>query len=83
MKKMMQQMNRGGLFSKLARGAMGGLGGGLGGLLGGGGMGGLGGGLGGLLGGGAANDFDNDYEETKDNLAKRLKKKKRHKKKKR
>src|SRR6187549_510092 len=37
MKKMMQQMNRGGLFSKLARGAMGGLGGGLGGLLGGGG----------------------------------------------
>ena len=51
MKKMMQQMNRGGLFSKLAGKAMGGLGGGLGGLLGG-GMGGLGGGLGGLLGGG-------------------------------
>jgi hypothetical protein len=55
---------------------MGGLGGGLGGLLGGGGM---PGGLGGLFGGGgAAEDFDNDYEETKDNLAKRLKKKKRH-----
>src|SRR5215203_1411580 len=81
MKKMMQQMNRGGLFSKLARGAMGGLGGGLGGLLGGGG--GMPGGLGGLFGGGGGGqeDFDNDYEETKDNLAKRLKKKKRHKKK--
>jgi hypothetical protein len=37
--------------------------------------------LGGLFGGGGAEDFDNDYEETKDNLAKRLKKKKRHKKK--
>jgi len=35
MKKMMQQMNRGGLFSKLAGKAMGGLGGGLGGMLGG------------------------------------------------
>lgn len=78
MKKMMAQMNRGGLFSKLAGKAMGGLGGGLGGLLGGGGMGGLGGLLGG---GGGQEDFDNDYEETKDNLAKRLKKKKRHKKK--
>ena len=75
MRKMMQQMNRGGLFSKLAGKAMGGLGGGLGGLLGGGGMGSL------FGGGGAAEDFDNDYEETKDNLAKRLKKKKRHKKK--
>ncbi len=78
MKKMMQQMNRGGLFSKLAGKAMGGLGGGLGGLLGG-GMGGLGGLLGG---GGSGNDFDNDYEETKDNLSKKLKKKKRHKKRK-
>ena len=37
----MSQMNRGGLLSKLAGKAMGGLGGGLGGLLGGGGMGGL------------------------------------------
>ncbi|HEY0428275.1 MAG TPA: signal recognition particle protein [Pyrinomonadaceae bacterium] len=78
MKKMMQQMNRGGLFSKLAGKAMGGLGGGLGGLLGG-GMNGLGGMFGG--GGGADEDFDNNYEETKDNLSKRLKKKKRHKKK--
>ena len=77
MKKMMQQMNRGGLFSKLAGKAMGGMGGGLGGLLGG-GM----GGLGGMFGGGAADeDFDNNYEETKDSLTKRLKKKKRHKKK--
>ena len=81
MKKMMSQMNRGGMLSKLAGKAMGGLGGGLGGLLGGGGM---GGGLGGLLGGGGSgNDFDNDYEETKDNLSKKLKKKKRHKKKRR
>lgn len=79
MRKMMQQMNRGGLFSKLAGKAMGGMGGGLGGLLGGGG---LGGGLGSLFGGGGGQEeFDNDYEETKDNLAKRLKKKKRHKKK--
>ncbi len=78
MKKMMQQMNRGGLFSKLAGKAMGGLGGGLGGLMG------SGGGLGGLLGGmgnGSAEEFDNDYAESKDSLSKRLKKKKRHKKK--
>lgn len=79
MKKMMQQMNRGGLLSKLAGKAMGGLGGGLGGLLGGG----MGGGLGGLFGGGSDADFDNNYEETKDSLSKKLKKKKRHKKKKR
>lgn len=81
MKKMMQQMNRGGLFSKLAGKAMGGLGGGLGGLMGGGG-----GGLGGLLGGGTGNgdapDFDNSYEEQTDSLAKKLRKKKRHKKRK-
>ncbi len=75
MKKMMSQMNRGGLLSKLAGKAMGGLGGGLGGLLGG------GGGLGGMFGGGGQEEFDNDYEETKDSLSKRLKKKKRHKKK--
>ncbi|MGC2236588.1 MAG: signal recognition particle protein [Pyrinomonadaceae bacterium] len=79
MKKMMQQMNRGGLFSKLAGKAMGGMGGGLGSLLGG-GMNGLSGLLGGG-GGGADEDFDNNYEETKDSLSKRLKKKKRHKKK--
>ncbi len=77
MKKMMAQMNRGGLFNKLAGKAMGGLGGMMGG-------GGLGGGLGGLLGGmngGATEDFDNNYEGTKDSLSKRLRKKKRHKKK--
>jgi signal recognition particle subunit SRP54 len=80
MKKMMQQMNRGGLFSKLAGKAMGGLGGGLGGLMGGGG--GLGGLLSGMGDGGATEDFNNNYEETTDSLAKKLKKKKRHKKRK-
>jgi signal recognition particle subunit SRP54 len=74
MKKMMSQMNRGGLLSKLAGKAMGGLGGGLGGLLG-------GGGLGGMFGGGGQEEFDNGYEETKDSLSKKLRKKKRHKKK--
>lgn len=78
MKKMMQQMNRGGLFSKLAGKAMGGLGGGLGGLMGGGG--GLGGLLGGMGAGGDAPDFSNNYEEQTDSLSKKLKKKKRHKK---
>lgn len=76
MKKMMQQMNRGGLFSKLAGKAMGGMGGGLGSL--------MGGGLGGLFGGGGNGDapeFDNSYDEQTDSLAKKLKKKKRHKKK--
>ncbi|MCU1290670.1 MAG: signal recognition particle subunit (srp54) [Acidobacteria bacterium] len=80
MKKMMAQMNRGGLFSKLAGKAMGGLGGGLSGLLGGGGMDGLGGMFGG--GSGSNEEFDNNYDETRDSLAKRLKKKKRHKKRK-
>jgi signal recognition particle subunit SRP54 len=79
MKKMMQQMNRGGLFSKLAGKAMGGLGGGLGGLMGG-GLGGLLGGMGGN--GGETEDFGNNYEEQTDSLAKKLKKKKRHKKRK-
>lgn len=75
MRKMMQQMNRGGLLGKLAGRAMGGLGGGLNGLLGG------GSGLGGMFGGApSSNDFDNDYDETRDTLAKKLKKKKRHKK---
>jgi signal recognition particle subunit SRP54 len=69
-KMMMQQMNRGGLLSKLAGKAMGGMGGGLGSLMGG-GMPGLGGGMPGLGG----------YEDSSDSLSKRLKKKKRHKKK--
>jgi signal recognition particle subunit SRP54 len=72
MKKMMQQMNRGGLFKKLAGKAMGGMGGGLGNM--------LGGGLGGMFGGGEQEDFDNTYDETTSSLSKRLKKKKRHKK---
>ncbi len=80
MKKMMQQMNRGGLFSKLAGKAMGGLGGGLGGLMGGGGLGGLLGGMGGS-GAGETEDFGNNYAEQTDSLAKKLRKKKRHKKK--
>ncbi len=78
MKKMMAQMNKGGMFGGMGKKMMGGLAGGLGGMLGnGGGM----GGLGGLLGnGGGSEDFDNGYDETKDSLSKKLKKKKRHKK---
>jgi signal recognition particle subunit SRP54 len=81
MRKMMAQMNKGGgLLGGIGKKMMGGLAGGLGGMLGGGG--GMGG-LGGLLGnGGGAEDFDNGYEETKDSLSKKLKKKKRHKKRK-
>jgi len=71
MKKMMQQMSKGGLLGKLA-GAMGG--GGLGGMLGG-GTPGLGGGFPGL-GSGLVSDTDSGP----DSLSKRLKKKKRHKK---
>ena len=79
MRKMMTQMNRGGLFGGLGKKMMSGLGGGLGGMLGGGG-----GGLGGLLGGNGDGheDFDNNYDETKESLSKRIKKKKRHKKRK-
>lgn len=72
MRKMMQQMSKGGLLGKLA-GAMGG--GGMGGLLGG-GMPGLGGGFPGLGSGG----FDSDSQGGPDSLSKRLKKKKRHRK---
>lgn len=80
MRKMMQKMNSGGFLSKMA-GKMGGLGGGggLGSLLGGGGMTDA---LGGMFGGGKQEEFDNQYDETKDSLTKRLKKKKRHKKRK-
>jgi signal recognition particle subunit SRP54 len=75
MRKMMQQMNRGGMFGKLAGKAMGGLGGGLGNM--------LGGGLGGMFGGGDddSEDFTNSYDEATDSLSKKLRKKKRHKKK--
>ncbi|MDQ3373603.1 MAG: signal recognition particle protein [Acidobacteriota bacterium] len=75
MKKMMSQMNRGGLLGGLGKKMMSGLGGGLGGMLGGGMN-----GLGGLLGSGGTEDFGNNYEEATDSLSKRLKKKKRHKK---
>jgi len=72
MKKMMAQMNRGGLFGGLGRKMAGGLAGGLGGLLGGGGN------PLGMLGGGSAIDHDDD--DSTDSLSRRIKKKKRHKK---
>lgn len=73
MRKMMAQMNRGGLLGGLGKKMMGGLAGGLGNLLGGGSnpM--------GMLGGGSAMDHDDDGSA--DSLSKRIKKKKRHKKK--
>lgn len=76
MKKMMAQMNRGGLFGGMGKKMLGGMAGGLGGMLGGG----MNGGLTGLLGGGGSEDFDNGYDQTKDSLSKKIKKKKRHKK---
>jgi len=76
MKKMMQQMNKGGLFGGLGKKMMGGLAGGLGGLLGGGG--GMNG-LGGMLGSGS-DDFGDDSNGSTESLSKKLKKKKRHKK---
>ena len=74
MRKMMAQMNRGGLFGGLGKKMMGGLAGGLGGMLGGGGM----PGLGGMLGSGA----DQGGDESNGSAARSVKKKKRHKKKK-
>jgi signal recognition particle subunit SRP54 len=71
MKKMMAQMNRGGLLGGLGKKMMGGLAGGLGGMLGGG----MNGGLAGMLGGGS------DYG-TEPNGSTKIKKKKRHKKRK-
>jgi signal recognition particle subunit SRP54 len=79
MRKMMAQMNKGGLLGGLGKKMMGGLAGGLGGMLGGGGM--AGGGLGGLLGGAP----DSGYEGGESNGAparSSIKKKKRHKKRK-
>lgn len=73
MKKMMAQMNRGGLLGGLGKRMMGGLAGGLGGMLGGGGM----GGLGGMLG-----SRSDDDSETNGSSSNRIKKKKRHKKRK-
>jgi signal recognition particle subunit SRP54 len=74
MRKMMAQMNRGGLLGGLGKKMMGGLAGGLGGMLGGGGM----PGLGGMLGSGS--DFGGD--EPNGGGSKSVKKKKRHKKRK-
>ena len=74
MRKMMAQMNRGGLLGGLGRKMMGGLAGGLGGMLGGGGM----PGLGGMLGPGS--DFGGD--EPSGGSSRSVKKKKRHKKRK-
>ncbi len=73
MRKMMAQMNRGGLLGGLGRKMMGGLAGGLGGMLGGGGM----PGLGGMLGSGSAG-----ADESNGSTGKSVKKKKRHKKRK-
>lgn len=75
MRKMMAQMNRGGLFKGLGQRMMGGLSGGLGNMLGGGGV------PEGMMGGGGG-DFDNRYDAKKDSLKRRLKKKKRRKKRK-
>ena len=75
MRKMMAQMNRGGLLGGLGKKMMGGLAGGLGGMLGGGGM----PGLGGMLGSGSAIDGDDDSGAR---TSKSAKKKKRHKKRK-
>jgi signal recognition particle subunit SRP54 len=73
MRKMMAQMNRGGLLGGLGRKMMGGLAGGLGGMLGGGMP-----GMGGMLGGGA----DSAGDEPNGSGARSIKKKKRHKKRK-
>jgi signal recognition particle subunit SRP54 len=73
MKKMMAQMNRGGLLGGLGKRMMGGLAGGLGGMLG-------GGGLGGMLGGGG--DIGLGDDDGNDSVSRRIKKKKRHKKRK-
>ena len=74
MRKMMAQMNRGGLLGGLGKKMMGGLAGGLGGMLGGGMP-----GLGGMLGTGSGSDYGDDSNGAP---AKSVKKKKRHKKRK-
>lgn len=77
MRKMMAQMNKGGLLSGIGKRMMGGMAGGLGGLLGGGmpGMPGMGGGLAGMLGNGGATGEEESGSRS-------VKKKKRHKKRK-
>jgi signal recognition particle subunit SRP54 len=77
MRKMMAQMNKGGLLGGLGKKMMGGLAGGLGGMLGGGGgLPGMGGGFAGMLGNGGPDNGDDAGGGT------RIKKKKRHKKRK-
>ncbi|MEK7857314.1 MAG: signal recognition particle protein, partial [Acidobacteriota bacterium] len=76
MRKMMAQMNKGGLLGGLGKKMMGGLAGGLGGMLGGGAGGGIPGGLTGLLGGA---DIDHG-DDPNGSSAKGIRKKKRHKK---
>ncbi len=76
MRKMMAQMNKGGLLGGLGKKMMGGLAGGLGGMLGGGAGGGIPGGLTGLLGGA---DVDHD-DDPNGSSPKGIRKKKRHKK---
>ena len=73
MKKMMAQMNRGGLFGGMARKMAGGLAGGLGNMLGGGGN------PLGMLGSGSAIDYSDD--DSNDSPSRGIRKKKRHKKK--
>lgn len=75
MRKMMAQLNKGGLFGGLGKKMMGGLAGGLGGMLGGGGLPGMGGGLAGMLGTGSSDEDPNGSAKRS------IKKKKRHKKK--
>ncbi len=75
MRKMMVQLNKGGLFSGLGRKMLGGLTGGLGGMLGAGGPASTG--LAGLLSSGSANGSD---EEPNGSASKSIKRKKRHKK---
>jgi signal recognition particle subunit SRP54 len=75
MRKMMAQMNKGGLLAGLGKRMMGGMAGGLGGMLGG-GMPGMGGGLAGMLGNGGGGDGEEGSGP------KSVKKKKRHKKRK-
>lgn len=70
MRKMMAQMNRGGLFGGMAKKMAGGLAGGLGNM--------LGGGLGGMLGSGSAIDHSDD--DAGDAPSRSIRKKKRHKK---
>jgi len=76
MRKMMAQMNKGGLLGGLGKKMMGGLAGGLGGMLGGGAGGGIPGGLTGLLGGA---DVDHG-DDPNGSSTKGIRKKKRHKK---